>query len=558
MEFNKEQQEVIDCKSDRILVMAGAGSGKTATMLGRISKQIKDGADPASFLVLTFTRAAALNMRQRYLKDHKEQSVPNFSTFHAFCYQLLYTDYSVLRALGYTKVPTICDTNTERKIRQMSKMKASVKLTDKKLETGEFVSPLERYEYERYQKTLKKQMISENTITFKQLMEEVVNLFLKDDACIEKYKKKYHYIYIDEFQDTDPLQWKFANTFSDTAQITVVGDTLQNIYSFRGCSNAIIKSLSTDRKWNQLRLHENYRSTVEIVEYANDLAESYADSSYRVTMSAHHLGCPVCVTPLDERKFLSESIQQKERIAITDVAPCLEGTTAILARTNKEVSVIKSILDSSNISYTESNKASDIPGILRSVVNNDYLVEWTSSFMKIEDYANYIRWRTIWYQDKSEYPSIQDYVDKYDKVPKIHYYLSAIFGIRKVLMDNTIDVFTKILAIYKYLGMNENDCFEASENFNNGEILTYVLRRFNESKESNIYVGTVHSVKGLEYDNVMLLGVNDKCWKLDNEDNLNLYYVGITRAKKKLFIFKYEEEQEDKDEEYNEINRRFS
>ena len=106
--------------------------------------------------------------------------------------------------------------------------------------------------------------------------------------------------------------------------------------------------------------------------------------------------------------------------------------------------------------------------------------------------------------------------------------------------------------------MNENDCFEASENFNNGEILTYVLRRFNESKESNIYVGTVHSVKGLEYDNVMLLGVNDKCWKLDNEDNLNLYYVGITRAKKKLFIFKYEEEQEDKDEEYNEINRRFS
>ena len=178
--------------------------------------------------------------------------------------------------------------------------------------------------------------------------------------------------------------------------------------------------------------------------------------------------------------------------------------------------------------------------------------------MKIEDYANYIRWRTIWYQDKSEYPSIQDYVDKYDKVPKIHYYLSAIFGIRKVLMDNTIDVFTKILAIYKYLGMNENDCFEASENFNNGEILTYVLRRFNESKESNIYVGTVHSVKGLEYDNVMLLGVNDRCWKLDNEDNLNLYYVGITRAKKKLFIFKYEEEQEDKDEEYNEINRRFS
>ena len=558
MEFNKEQKEVINCTSDKILVMAGAGSGKTATMLGRISKQINDGADPSSFLVLTFTRAAALNMRQRYLKDHKGQPVPNFSTFHAFCYHLLCTDYSVLRALGYNKVPTICDTNTERKIRQMSKMKASVKLTDKKLETGEFVSPLERYEYERYQKTLKKQMISENTITFKQLMEEVVELFLKDDVCIEKYKKKYHYIYIDEFQDTDPLQWKFANTFSDTAQITVVGDTLQNIYSFRGCSNAIIKSLSTDRKWNQLRLHENYRSTVEIVEYANDLAESYADSSYRVTMSAHHLGCPVCVTPLDERKFLSESIQQKERIAITDVAPRLEGTTAILARTNKEVSVIKAILDSSNIPYAESNKSSDIPGILRSVVSNEYLVEWTSSFMKTEDYANYIRWRTIWYQDNSKYPTIQDYVEKYDKVPKIHYYLSAIFGIRKILSDTTVDVFTKILSIYKYLGMNENDCFEASEDFNNGEILTYVLRRFNESKESNIYVGTVHSVKGLEYDNVMLLGVNDKCWKLDNEDNLNLYYVGITRAKKKLFIFKYEEEQEDEDEEYNETNRRFS
>lgn len=557
MEFNKEQQEVINCTSDKILVMSGAGSGKTATMLGRISKQIDDGADPSSFLVLTFTRAAALNMRQRYLKDHKGQPVPNFSTFHAFCYQLICTDHNVLKTLGYSKVPTICDTNQERKIRQMSKMKASVKLTDKKLESGEFVSPLEQYEYERYQKTLKKQMISENTITFRQLMEEVVELFLKDAVCIKKYKKKYHHIYIDEFQDTDPLQWRFANTFSD-ATIMCVGDTLQNLYSFRGCSNAIIKSLSTDRKWDQLRLHENYRSTVEIVEYANDLAESYADSSYRVTMSAHQLGCPICVTPLDGRKFSAEEVQQKERIAITDVAPRLEGTTAILARTNKEVSAIKSSLESSNVPYTESNKSSDIPGILRSVVSNDYLVDWTSSFMKTEEYANYIRWRTIWYQEKSEYPSIQEYVDRYDSVPKIHFYLSAIFGIRKILMDKTVDVFTKILSIYKYLGMNEDDCFEASEDFNNSEILTYVLRRFNESKESNIYVGTVHSVKGLEYDNVMLLGVNDKCWKLDNEDNLNLYYVGITRAKKKLFIFKYEEEQEDEDEEYNETNRRFS
>lgn len=548
MEFNKEQQAVIDCESDKILVMAGAGSGKTATMLGRISKQIDDGADPSSFLVLTFTRAAALNMRQRYLSNHKGQSVPNFSTFHAFCYQLLCTDYSVLRALGYTKVPTMCDTNTERKIRQMSKMKASVKLTNKKLETGEFISPLERYEYERYLKTLKKQMISENTITFKQLMEEVVDLFLKNDVCIEKYKKKYHYIYIDEFQDTDPLQWRFANTFSDTAQITLVGDTLQNIYSFRGCSNAIIKSLSTDRKWNQLRLHENYRSTVEIVEYANDLAEEYADSSYRVTMLAHQIGCPVCVTPLLERKFSSDDIQQREKIAITDVATRLEGTTAILARTNKEVSAIKSILESSNVSYTESNKSSDIPGILRSIVSNDYLVEWTSSFMKTEDYANYIRWRTIWYQEKLEYPSIADYVQKYDSVPKIHFYLSAIFAIRKILIDKSLDVFSKILSIYKYLGMSEDDCFDASEDFNNGEILAYVLKRFNESKESNIYVGTVHSVKGLEYDNVMLLGVDDKCWRLDNEDNLNLFYVGITRAKKKLFIFKYEENREDENE----------
>lgn len=541
MEFNKEQQAVIDCVDKHILVMAGAGSGKTATMLGRISKQIEDGADPASFLVLTFTRAAALNMRQRYLKEHQGQSVPNFSTFHAFCYQLLCTDYSVLKALSYNKVPVICDTDQERKIRQMSKMKASVKLTDTKLEKGEFVSPLEKYEYERFQKALKKQMIAENTITFKQLMEEIADLFLNDSVCIQKYKNQYHFIYIDEFQDTDPLQWKFATTFND-ANIMCVGDTLQNLYSFRGCTNAIIKSLSSDKDWTQLRLHENYRSTIEIVEYANDLVESYADSSYRVTMSAHQLGCPICVTPLEDRKFSAEEVQQKERIAITDVAPRLEGTTAILARTNKEVAAIKRILDLCNISYAESNKASDIPGILRSVVDNEYLVEWTSSFMKTEEYANYIRWRTIWHQEKSEYPLISDYVERYDKIPKIHFYLSTIFGIRKILQAKHIDVFNKILSIYKYLGMSDNDCFEASEDFNNGDILKYVFKRFNESKDSDIYVGTIHSVKGLEYDNVMLLGVNDKCWRLDNEDNLNLYYVGITRAKKKLFIFKYDED----------------
>ena len=548
MEFNKEQQEVIDCKSDRILVMAGAGSGKTATMLGRISKQIKDGADPASFLVLTFTRAAALNMRQRYLKDHKGQSVPNFSTFHAFCYQLICTDYDVLKTLGYSKVPTICDTNQERRIRQMSKMKASVKLTDKKLDSGEFVSPLEQYEYERYQKTIKKQMISENTITFKELMTEVVELFTDGEDCVRKYKEKYKHIYVDELQDTDPLQWKFVNTFTGYADILGVGDAAQAIYSFRGASSAIIKSIASDRSWTQIRLHENYRSSIEIVEYANDLVSSYANSTYTVLMSGHQLGCPVCITPLTEQKNSSEDIQQKEKIAITDVATRLEGTTAILARTNKEVSAIKSVLESRDITYTESNKSSDIPGILRSVVSNDYLIEWTSSFMKTEDYANYIRWRTIWYQKNGEYPKVSDYVDKYDRIPKIHFYLSAIFEIRKILMNNSLDVFSKILSIYKYLDMNEDDCFEASEDFNNGEILTYILKRFNESEESNIYVGTVHSVKGLEYDNVMLLGVNDKSWKLNNEDNLNLYYVGITRAKKKLFIFKYEECSEDDNE----------
>lgn len=540
IEFNKEQQSVIDCCSNKILVMAGAGSGKTATMVGKISKQVDEGADPLSFLVLTFTRAAALNMKERYLSTHKNQVCPNFSTFHAFCYNLICADLKVLHRLGYNTVPAICEENEERRIRQTAKLKASIKLSNRKLESGEYLSYSEKYEYEKYRRMLQRLMNNENKISFKQLMNDVVNLFINDDDCILRYKKMYKYVYVDEFQDTDPIQWKFVQTFLDTANVLVVGDVLQNIYSFRGCTNKIIKSICTDNSWASFHLSRNYRSTVNIVSYANELSSTYSDMKYRVAMTSDRSGDAVSVIRLKHKKQFSESIQDEEKDALKSVCTHLSGSVAILARTNSEVSVIKQYLDDINVLYTESHKSSDVPSILHSVIDNEYLMNWTSSFLKSEEYANYQRWLTLWIHDNDCKPTLKDYVDRYKRFSKINCYLSSVFAIRKLLMSK-ITARDKILKISQCLGISIQDTTDINESFSNGEILRYILDKFNDSVQSDIYVGTIHSVKGLEYDNVLLLGVNDKSWPLNTEDNLNLFYVGITRAKSKLYVFQYKE-----------------
>lgn len=226
--LNRAQSEVVQSDAEKLLVLAGAGTGKTTTMLARISRLVDENkVDVQSILVLTFTNAAACEMRDRYRRSHHNQQTPTFCTFHSFCYSLIASNKDIANRLGYFKgTPDIADSTMLRKIHTMCKQKCSVKLSDDKLNGKVAVSKKEQFEKELYWKQYNKLLREQNLITFDIMCYEVCKLFSSNAVVIADYKKRYKYIFVYEFQDTDPKQWDFVSSFTHS-NLFVCGDAKQ-------------------------------------------------------------------------------------------------------------------------------------------------------------------------------------------------------------------------------------------------------------------------------------------------------------------------------------------
>ena len=220
VKFNQYQLNAIYNNDKNIVCIAGAGSGKTTVMLERIKRLISDGVSPDSILCLTFTRTAALNMESRYKSfEIDSDKTPMFSTFHAFCYQLLIADAKIRAYLGYTDIPSIA---SDQKIKIIdSTVKSELGMKSKKSN-----SLKDKYMMDLYNTRYKYYLKSNNIISFDILLEEVCNLFVNDNPIIKKYKSQINYILVDEFQDTDQIQFDFISSFKDS-NIFVVGDISQ-------------------------------------------------------------------------------------------------------------------------------------------------------------------------------------------------------------------------------------------------------------------------------------------------------------------------------------------
>ena len=140
MEFNPEQLEAINSNEDAILCLAGAGAGKTAVMVNRIARLVKEGTSPEFILALTFTNAAALEMRERYSRlagvSTSSNAMPEFRTFHSFCYNLIIHDKNIREKLGYEKIPQVCDDAEYTKIRKEVVLALGLKLTEDEIKAG--------------------------------------------------------------------------------------------------------------------------------------------------------------------------------------------------------------------------------------------------------------------------------------------------------------------------------------------------------------------------------------------------------------------------------------
>lgn len=530
MEYNEKQLEVINSEADKIVCIASAGSGKTSVLLGRIRRLLEQGADPKSMLVLTFTNAAAHEMVERFEKLELGCDTPVFGTFHAFCYSLIVKDSEVRRTLGYAGIPAIATDEDIRRIHMNAKVTCGTKLSDSKLNSSrDKLTFKEQFEFDIFWKQVRKSLISESLITFDIMCYDVCQLFTRHMSCVAQYQEQYKYVCADEFQDTDERQTAFIKSFTN-AKLFVCGDPQQMLYRFRGCTNDIIKQLASSPDWTLITLPHNYRSTKQIVDYSNRI------------FSKAWQGSPYYLQGISDKEGKAVNILGRFPMSIGGSASlfgkmskqCEENTVAVLCRTNSEVTYITNILQNLNIPFRGKSDNSETAGILRSALSCRNCVEWISSLLPNEEYAKYIKLLVTDPEIMEEYKFLSVFGGRYERV------LDKVFDCRRALGNPNIGA--GLMEVANILGIkvtSEQVCRYNTVN----EGVQYLINRVNTSSEKGIYVGTIHSVKGLEYDIVHLIGVNGKYFPVfKDEDQMACFYVACTRAKSELNIWceKYE------------------
>ena len=527
MSLNKEQLQAVNSKSDRILCLAGAGAGKTKSFIDRISRLVQDGVAPSSILALTFTNAAAAEMRSRYEDKNIGKGVPEFRTFHSFCYSVLCKDSAVRSALGYDGVPGIATDEQEKAIEDKAKIQCKITISDEKLKSRAGLTKKEQFQADLYDKAVKRLMRSENLITFDRLNSEVAELFASNDSSTNYYKDVYKYIFVDEFQDTDKFQIKFLNSFTNT-NFYFCGDTLQEIYRFRGTSNEYIKALANTPDWEKIKLFTNYRSTNQICAYANDFSAGYADASYRIEMQGIRDGEKV-ITKRVEKPSRYDAISTEDIDDVLNEISSLQGTSAILCRTNKEVYAITAYLKENGVEFT-SGKDNKFQKLIECALSDTYLVGYLAAQLPSAKYGEYIKLSV-----KEQDPNLAWFISLYGRVSPVMTVYSTVMKLREIAVSQE---FTNVKLNQVSELLNLKNLKETEQYYEGKDFLNYLKDAVSTGGNSELYVGTIHSVKGLEYDNVFVMNVGSFNFRLDNEEMKNLFYVAITRAKNRLFVYK--------------------
>lgn len=519
--LDQYQKQVVSSKAKDVLVLAGAGSGKTLTLLTKIHNLVTyQDVNPECVLVLTFTRVASESMRDKYLQmqDSKYDAVPDFCTFHAFCYQVMRKYPEVLHKLGYETLPDVADDTDMAKYVLRARDVSACKLTNRQLEHPEKLSGKQLRQYENYSVALKRILKQANVIDYDSLSEKVCNLFVERDDSVLPVVSQYKYVFVDEFQDTDPWQYLFVMSLDKTRRV-LCGDALQNIYQFRGCSNEPMKQLMDDESWQKYVLPVNYRSSYQICDYVNRLSSRFVSAKYRVRLKSDVAGPRV--------RAWNESLGSDK---YGDVASYVswakkQGTVAVLCRTNAEVAECVEQLKVRNVSCSRQLDKEYSSNLLKCLADKEFLFSWIVSNLTDKEYERYCRERTSGLSDsdvflssrRTQYPTCVTIVEDYLSVTSV--------------LESSLQEATFVLCHMLDVDEPKSDVESVDE------LVAYLTNRCKSKQMSHVYVGTIHSVKGLEFNSVAVLGVNSKAFRINNEERENLLYTACTRAEKNLIVF---------------------
>jgi DNA helicase-2/ATP-dependent DNA helicase PcrA len=569
-ELNDEQKKAATHIDGALLILAGAGSGKTKTLTSRLAYLISLGIDPVNTLTLTFTNKAATEMRERALNMiNRKTTPPLLLTFHKFglIFLRLY-----IHLLNRDSNFIIIDSDDQKKIiksiskdlpinfiiKEISKYKNSFLTPDEVFTlANESIYKNLAYIYEKYQKYL----LENNLVDFDDLLLLSYKILNENEDLCSEISNKYQYIMVDEYQDTNEIQLKLLKKLcKNHNNICVVGDDDQSIYGFRGANHKNILNFEKDFNAKVIKLQINYRSTAQILNAANKLI-SYNKNRYKKELiSAKGDGEKIDV--IESYNEITESEEIAKRIKLLINKGINPNEIAILYRINALSRAIEDALRSYNIAYKliggikfyEREEIKDLISYLRLIANpnDEYSFKRVvnkpkrgigkATLLKLEkekgdkNYLEFIKENDLNFLSKKAAKTLKEFANFIDKLS--NYKIDEI----PEILEKTIEFSSsykdedKKRNIEEFYGiMRENRNIEVREFLNE-----LSLQSDQDTIENTmINVMTIHASKGLEFDYVFVTGMEEGFFPLndaDIEEERRLAYVAFTRAKKKLTL----------------------
>ena len=602
--LNKEQQQAVQHTEGPLLILAGAGSGKTKVLTVRIAHLLAQGVNPYEILAITFTNKAAKEMKSRV--EGLVGDVANriwLSTFHSFCAKFL--RFELDNFLGYNSNFTIYDTSDSQAV-----IKAALKalnLDDKYYPVGAMIGAIsdaknkllfasdfrkqarDFYQqkvadvYEYYERELRKN----NALDFDDLLLVAVKLLQSNEAVLDKYSKRFRYVMIDEYQDTNHAQYLLAKLLaSHWKNIAVVGDADQSIYAWRGADIQNILDFEKDYpNCTSIKLEQNYRSTKIILDAANAVIENNEGRPKKNLWTDKTEGAKIqhftAQSEHEEAAFIGDTIAKKH-----DIHGVPYGDMAILYRTNAQSRVLEEALIKRALPYTmvggtkfyDRKEIKDVLSYLRvlynpfddlsllRIINVPKRSIGATTVAKLQDYARANG--TSLFMTLTQLHLVDTIKGKTKE--KLEEFGILIFTLVAEMEDKTVlDILESILDRTGYLAQLEEstDPQDQARAENIGELLS-VAKDFQdtnptgtvedfleqvalvndvdsfEQEESKVTLMTLHAAKGLEFPIVFLGGLEEGLFPHSRtlmnpeeiEEERRLAYVGITRAEKELYI----------------------
>ncbi|GAA0826722.1 DNA helicase PcrA [Clostridium tertium] len=603
--LNKEQYEGATTIEGQVLILAGAGSGKTRVLTHRMAHMIDDlGILPYKILAITFTNKAAKEMKDRVKALIGERAEDMWiSTFHSTCVRILRRE---IEKLGYKKSFTIYDTSDQKTL--IKECMKALNINDKDITEQEIMSKIGKAKdnmqspasfmrehesnfrekkiadvYEMYQKRLKEN----NALDFDDLIFKTVELFKQDKETLEFYQRKFQYIMVDEYQDTNKVQYELIRLLAEKYKnVCVVGDDDQCIYQWRGADIRNILDFEKDYPDAKvIKLEQNYRSKGNILDAANVVIVNNANRKSKVLRTEQESGNKIKIyraySDSDEGDFVAtqiNKIKEEENKSYKDFA--------ILYRTNAQSRIFEESLRRKAIPYKilggtrfyDRKEIKDMISYLKVLVNPTDSISLRriinvpkrgigdATVNKVVDFADDYElplWdalstvRNIPTLTARNCGGIEIFMEMMDKFMEMSEIMPVSTLIKTILKETGyISELEKSKEIedksrienLKELVSDAVDFERSSEDKSLSAYLEKVsLVQYTDKlqeEEDTIVLMTVHSAKGLEFPVVFMVGMENGIFPgnasfesdVEMEESRRLCYVGITRAKEQLFM----------------------